>query len=195
MEDVSFDGTTLMVNGEEVKKVDPLQDTTNTPREKYGAILKRMTADYLVFRETLERVARIDPRYSPFEDKTFDDIVKVIRDATDDEKRLESTLSKFVKSVHVSLSVVDAVVDKKWYYIYTCLDNNVCVKHDDHQDKLFVKYMDYTKNTIAQMGACDLILAADANPSVTELEQLHSAFEKDYHDLNLLITSLQTEVA
>lgn len=195
MEDVRFDGTTLMVNGEEVKKVDPSQDTTDTPREKYGAMLKRMTADYLVFRETLERIARIDPRYSPFEDKTFDDIVKVIRDATDEEKRIESTLSKLVKSVHVSLSVVDAVVDKKWYYIYTCLDNDLHVKHDDHQDKLFVKYMDYTKNTIIQLKTCDLIVATNTQAAVDELEHLHNAFEKDYHDLNNLITLLQNEVA
>jgi hypothetical protein len=122
----------------------------------------------------------MDSQYESIEDKSFEDIVACIRGMTESQRKEESSLIKLIKMVHMCLSVVDVVVDKKWYYIYECIDKNVPIEKSFQQDSLFAKYILRTKDIIAQIKEDPMV--AD-QLLVDRLETLRAEFASDYNDL------------
>ena len=193
-------------NGDKIVNVEiPVAEppNPNDPRRLiFGEHLKKMTACYLRFRILLEEIAKADPEYKPQENPIADSLGEFI-DALDAEGNVDSSkvvqvspLTQTVRSIHMPLSVVDTLLDKKWSDIYVALDSGADVSRDAHHDDVIDRYL---RRDVRGMLAC----LATLEPFVTleesvveeateKIEAYRSEFEALYDELNALVDSRGT---
>jgi hypothetical protein len=193
-------------NGDKIVNVEiPVEEppNPNDPRRLvFGDHLKKMTACYLRFRILLEEIAKTDPTYSPQKNPISDSLGEFI-ESLDESGQVDaakvvqvSPLTQTVRSIHMALSVVDALLDKKWGDIYAALDVGVDVCRDANHDDLIDRYL---RRDVKGMLACLATLEPLINleeavieEATEKIEALRSEFEALYDELNTLLDSRGT---
>jgi hypothetical protein len=190
-------------NGDKIVNVEiPVEEppNPNDPRRLvFGDHLKKMTACYLRFRILLEEIAKTDPEYSPQKNPIADSLGEFI-ESLDESGQVGSAkdvqaspLTQTVRSIHMALSVVDVLLDKKWSDIYAALDAGADVGRDATHDDVIDRYL---RRDVKGMLACLATLEPIVNleeavieEATEKIEAFRSEFEALYDELNALLDS------
>ncbi len=188
-------------NGDKIVNVEiPVAEppNPNDPRRViFGEHLKRMTACYLRFRIILEEIAKTDPTYKPQEHPLADSLGEFI-DSLDERGQIDlarivqvSPLTQTVRSLHMALSGVDTLLDKKWSDIYAALDAGSDICRDAHHDDVVERYLRRdVKGMLACLSTLEPFVALEEaviEEATGKIEALRGEFESLYDELNSII--------